>query len=111
MEKTQYSFSDDPTKLGAPSGFTLQDVPDLKRESARRTQLGRVVRERVLRLRHAHRCLAQPHRGQLLERSLRGGGEGHSPGPVDLLRDRLDLLPDRPFLVVQRLELRRASLQ
>src|SRR2546430_12348596 len=34
----------------------------------------RVVRERVLRLRHAHRCLAQPHRGQLLERSLRGGG-------------------------------------
>jgi len=24
MAKTQYSFSDDPTKLGAPSGFTLQ---------------------------------------------------------------------------------------
>ncbi len=24
MAKTQYSFSDDPTKLGAPTGFTLQ---------------------------------------------------------------------------------------
>src|SRR2546427_9635278 len=24
MAKTQYSFSDDPAKLGAPSGFTLQ---------------------------------------------------------------------------------------
>ena len=24
MAKTQYSFSDDPTKLGAPSGYTLQ---------------------------------------------------------------------------------------
>jgi formate--tetrahydrofolate ligase len=23
MAKTQYSFSDDPTKLGAPSGFTV----------------------------------------------------------------------------------------
>src|SRR5205814_8743173 len=28
MAKTQYSFSDDPTKLGAPSGFTLQ-APDI----------------------------------------------------------------------------------
>jgi formate--tetrahydrofolate ligase len=24
MAKTQYSFSDDPAKLGAPSGYTLQ---------------------------------------------------------------------------------------
>src|SRR5256886_3220837 len=38
MAKTQYSFSDDPAKLGAPTGFTLQ-VRDILRSEEHTSEL------------------------------------------------------------------------
>src|SRR3989440_6733179 len=95
-------------KTGAGRG---QNVAHVQRETRGRSQFGSVVREGVLRLRHADRCLTQTELGEQLECPLRRRGKSHARRAVDLARDRLDFFADGTTLVVERLEGSLAGLE
>src|SRR6267142_5304125 len=64
----------------------------------------RVGRERILGLRNAHRIVAVAVFLELLDLAAHLGVRGHLARAVDLLRDLVDLVPERIRLVVDELE-------
>ena len=74
-------------------------------EVLRSSQLLRVIRQRVLVLRHTDREAAESHGLDLADLSLSCRFVYNSARAVDLAGNLLDLLLDREFILVERMEL------
>src|SRR3954452_11181325 len=80
------------------------DVADGQGEVLRRVQQVGIRRQRQVRLRHADGEVAEAVAHVLADLLLGLGIEVHVPRTVDLLADGLDLVLDRPVVLVERVE-------